>query len=256
MARAHIRREVRNSAGALLTNLDVRVLQPGTTTLYAGTLYTSDAGVGTLANPFVSADGVIDFYIEDSDRVRLGVQYGPDPEFFFDDVDVLEVNAGGAPYAAELRSWGGNPQGFFNANGNGQNGYQIIMEFPDAGDVQGTPTWTYASSFNEGGFTITEAGVYVSRLFVYYRDLTFGCASFLFFNCIWDDRDPANGIGDLVRGYDPTFAGDYGQVGTLDMPPTFMNVGDYIGGQANTRGNFGANKPTISYAELFLARVG
>jgi hypothetical protein len=102
MARAHLYKPIQDTEGRLRLNAVVRVLQPGTTTPYTSPLYAADSGSSTVSNPFTATSGIIDFYIEDSVRVRLGITVGAEPEFFVEDVDVLEVVAAGVSAAEDV----------------------------------------------------------------------------------------------------------------------------------------------------------
>lgn len=90
MTRAHISKPILDSAGNVRAGASVRVLQPGITTAYAGILYAANQGSATRTNPFIATNGVVDFYLDTPDRVRLGVTVGMEAEVFFEDVDVLE----------------------------------------------------------------------------------------------------------------------------------------------------------------------
>lgn len=87
--RAHLYRPVQDTSGDVQSNVAVRVLQPGTTTPIADTMYVASTGGTTRSNPYTYTDGVISFYLDTPQRVRLGVTVGAAPEVFFEDVDVL-----------------------------------------------------------------------------------------------------------------------------------------------------------------------
>ena len=70
--RAHVRQVLQNPDGSVLTGASVRVLQDGSLTLISGTLWTTDSGSGSLTNPFTCTDGVVEFYLDTPQRVRLG----------------------------------------------------------------------------------------------------------------------------------------------------------------------------------------
>jgi hypothetical protein len=95
MTRAHLYRPVVDNQGNVLPNAIVRVLQPGTTTPISDTMYVDDTSGVTRSNPHTYADGVIDFYVEDAQRVRLGIKIGSGTEVFYEDVDILEPATGG-----------------------------------------------------------------------------------------------------------------------------------------------------------------
>lgn len=112
MPRAHLYRTITDIAGNLRGGATVRVLYPGTTTLMTEPIYPADSGSDTLPNPFSSSTGVIDFYLEEPRRVRLGIKFPNESERFFNDVDVmLPFDEGapihGHPYASETHTHGG-----------------------------------------------------------------------------------------------------------------------------------------------------
>lgn len=91
--RAHYTRPVTDEAGNLLPNVQVTVFQPGTTTLITDVLYTTDAGSGVLTNPWVASNGIIDFYLDTPQRVRVGTIQGGLAIQYAEDVDVLAAGA-------------------------------------------------------------------------------------------------------------------------------------------------------------------
>lgn len=70
--RAHVYRVLGNPDGSVMTGAVVRVLQNATLSLLTDTLYTTDQGSEVLANPFTCVDGVVEFYLDIPNRVRLG----------------------------------------------------------------------------------------------------------------------------------------------------------------------------------------
>lgn len=88
--RAHFTKPIVDDQGNLLPGISVRVLEPGTTTPISDTLWADSSSSNRLNNPTQFPTGVIDFYLDNPKRVRLGVTYGALNEVFFDDVDVLE----------------------------------------------------------------------------------------------------------------------------------------------------------------------
>ena len=82
MPRAHVYRVLQNADGSVLTGASVRVLADGASTNLADTLYTSDAGSSALMNPWTSTDGKIDFYLDNPQRIQIGVTPPGSGEFF------------------------------------------------------------------------------------------------------------------------------------------------------------------------------
>lgn len=94
--RAHFTRPVTDEQGDLLPNVQVSLFQPGTTTLIGQTVYSTDTGNNVLTNPYVSSTGVIDIYLDQPTRVRIGVVQGNLPMQFYEDVDVLAAGSDSA----------------------------------------------------------------------------------------------------------------------------------------------------------------
>jgi hypothetical protein len=82
VARAHLYKVLQNGNGSVMLGATVRVLQKNSTTPLTDTLYTSESGTGTLANPFISSDGRIEFYLNEPRRIRLGITPAGGSEFF------------------------------------------------------------------------------------------------------------------------------------------------------------------------------
>jgi hypothetical protein len=91
--RAHFTRPVTDEQGDLLPNVQVTVFEPGTTTPISQVIYSSATGNNILTNPFVSATGVIDIYLDQPARVRFGIVHGGLPMQFYEDVDVLAAGS-------------------------------------------------------------------------------------------------------------------------------------------------------------------
>lgn len=90
MPRAHFTQPIVDSSGNLLTGATVRVLQPGTTTPVSSALYTSGSGGAVRAQPWTVSSGVVDFYMNAAQTVRLGVTRSG-VETFIEDLDVGAV---------------------------------------------------------------------------------------------------------------------------------------------------------------------
>jgi hypothetical protein len=87
--RAHIYRTIADTHGEVSPTATVKFYLPGTTTLIPDTLYTSDSGSGTFTNPFTSTNGTISVYLNNPQRVRIGIQLPSQSEQYIEDVDVL-----------------------------------------------------------------------------------------------------------------------------------------------------------------------
>ena len=88
MARSHFYRPLQDNHGDLVTDASVRVLQPGTTTLITDTMWDSVTGGTALPNPFSPTTGIVDFYMDTAQTVKLGITSGVQPEVFIDNIDV------------------------------------------------------------------------------------------------------------------------------------------------------------------------
>lgn len=93
MSRVHYRSPIQDESGNLLTGSSVRVMVADTTEQITDALYTDDVeGAETLTNPWVTEDGIIDFYLDRPRYVRIGVTPpGAAEEIFFEDVEVGNV---------------------------------------------------------------------------------------------------------------------------------------------------------------------
>lgn len=98
MARAHLYQPIVTTAGDLVYPINVRILNAGTGTLLTNpdgtpaTIYSGPSGGSAYVNGPPSYitfnDGIIDFYLDRPQRVRLGITPSGQNEFFLDDVDV------------------------------------------------------------------------------------------------------------------------------------------------------------------------
>jgi hypothetical protein len=91
--RAHYTRPVTDEAGNLLPNVQVTIYQPATTTPISSVVYSTDTGNNILSNPWVASSGVIDFYLDNPQRVRIGTVQGGLAVQYAEDVDVLAAGA-------------------------------------------------------------------------------------------------------------------------------------------------------------------
>jgi hypothetical protein len=91
MARSHLFRPVQDSEGNLVPNTKVTSYEHGTTQVLAQKLYTSPRGSTVLANPFTTSSGVIDFYLDSPQSVKIGMLVAgrAGGEQYVDDIDVL-----------------------------------------------------------------------------------------------------------------------------------------------------------------------
>ncbi|MFF7198196.1 hypothetical protein ACFZAM_31370 [Streptomyces sp. NPDC008079] len=89
--RAHFSRTVTDGAGNVVEQqMSVRVLVPGTVAPIGSILYADGTSGTTLTNPWtVVTGGRVNFYLDQPQRVRLGITVTGGLEEFVDDVDVL-----------------------------------------------------------------------------------------------------------------------------------------------------------------------
>ena len=156
MTRAHISKPILDAAGNVRSGASVRVLQPGTTTPLTGPLFAADMGSSTVTNPFIAANGVVDFYLDTPQRVRIGVTVGQEGEVFFEDVDVPE------PAAADSGGGGGaGVKNFYvfdqNSSFSDINGQTIALR------PSNTALNTFTQNTDPTVFTYTDDGVGFSR---------------------------------------------------------------------------------------------
>lgn len=74
MARAHLYRPVTDSEGNIVPNTQVTIYEAGTSQLLMQTLYAQPAGIETISNPYTTSDGVVEFYLERPQAVRVGLR--------------------------------------------------------------------------------------------------------------------------------------------------------------------------------------
>lgn len=87
--RAHFQSTIVDNQGNVLTGASVRLCNPGSTDLISASFYLSGDGPTPSSNPFASTDGSLSVYADTPIRVRIGVSVGANPEFFYEDVDLL-----------------------------------------------------------------------------------------------------------------------------------------------------------------------
>lgn len=92
--RAHFYSPIIGLDGKVVPGTEVAVYIAGTGQLLGQPLYVSDIGNDTeLANPFTSNTGVIDFYLDTPQRVKIGLRHGTGAQTTIDNVDVLPPSA-------------------------------------------------------------------------------------------------------------------------------------------------------------------
>lgn len=103
--RAHFYRPATDGAGNLLPNVQVTLYEVGSTTPITGVVYANDTATPTvLENPWVSSTGLVDFYLDTPQRVRIMLVQGTLPPSYFEDVDVLAAGSDSPHLGAGLQS--------------------------------------------------------------------------------------------------------------------------------------------------------
>lgn len=88
MAREHLYMLIVDREGNLQEGAEVRLLQPHTLNLIAVPIYEADVGNNVIGNPFEIDSGIIDIYVDNPIRVRIGVRIGSSAEQFIEDIDI------------------------------------------------------------------------------------------------------------------------------------------------------------------------
>lgn len=88
MARARLYLPVVTTTGDLIPNVLIEILDPGSTSRIAETIYSGPTGPSAYTQPFIVADGKLSIYLDQPRRVRVGVTPSGQAEFYVDDLDV------------------------------------------------------------------------------------------------------------------------------------------------------------------------
>lgn len=88
MPRAHLNKSIIRKTSGLPADGSCRVYEPGTTTDIAQTIFVGDTGATPRANPFTFTAGVLDFYLDTPQRVKLVVTPSGGSAQTFEDIDV------------------------------------------------------------------------------------------------------------------------------------------------------------------------
>lgn len=89
MPRAHFTKAVIRRVSGTPAEGSVGVFVNGSSTPYPAPLFVDDTSATTLANPLPFVNGVIEFYLDTADRVRLVITPSGATAQTFDNVDVL-----------------------------------------------------------------------------------------------------------------------------------------------------------------------
>lgn len=86
--RAHLYKPVVDTAGNVVPNINVALLQPGTETSITEQVYTGPTGTNTFGSTFDCPSGIIEIYLAAPKRIRVKVTVGSAPPVYFENVDV------------------------------------------------------------------------------------------------------------------------------------------------------------------------
>lgn len=88
MTREHFQRPVQDEEGNLLPGTSIRLLDPGTTSAITDDIYLNGTTADVRTNPWITNDGLIDFYLPKARIVRIGITPPGDVEHFVEDMEV------------------------------------------------------------------------------------------------------------------------------------------------------------------------
>jgi hypothetical protein len=86
---AHFYRPAQDNQGNILPNVQVTLYDPGTSNLITDTVWKDNAGITALTNPFISSNGIIDFYLLNPRRLDIVLVQGTNASTTLHDQDVL-----------------------------------------------------------------------------------------------------------------------------------------------------------------------
>jgi hypothetical protein len=84
-----------DSGGNAQANASVRILQPGTTTPIADPFFADDTTITALPNPFITASGLVDIYIDTPQRVDIGITPVGAAEQIISNIDIGSIGGSG-----------------------------------------------------------------------------------------------------------------------------------------------------------------
>jgi hypothetical protein len=134
MPRAHLYMVAQDPAGNALENATVRILQPGTVNPIASPIYATDTDTSAMSNPFTTASGVIDFYIDTAQRVRIGVTPVSAVERFIEDIDIGSTGGSGGGDSDHVGSGSGSTKVGLDATSDGPNSLALAQQANASGD--------------------------------------------------------------------------------------------------------------------------
>lgn len=133
MPRVHFYAVAQDSAGNAQENAVIRILQPGTENPVASPIYATDTDVSAMANPFTTASGLISFYMDTPQRVRIGITPVSAAERFIEDMDVGGTSGGGGD-SDHVGGGSGSTKVGLDATSDGANSVAVAQQATASGD--------------------------------------------------------------------------------------------------------------------------
>lgn len=153
MTRSHLYGVATDIEGKAQENASIRVLQPGTTTLIADPIYSTDTTVVSLGNPFITPSGQISIYLDTPQRVRLGISPVGASERFIEDIDV-GLTTGGTGDSDHIGAGTGSTKVGLGATSIGVNSVSLGQLATASGDGATAAGYTAAAA----GLNATSVG--------------------------------------------------------------------------------------------------
>jgi hypothetical protein len=125
MSRAHIMKVLQNPDGSVMTGASVRVLADGASVDLPDPLYTTDAGSSTVSNPFTSTDGRVEFYLDNPQRLQIGITPAGGTESFIT-ADAMPDAANAVVADVHLSLGTPAPNSYPHVNSSGQIEYVAV----------------------------------------------------------------------------------------------------------------------------------
>lgn len=133
MPRAHLYAVAQDAQGNAQENASVRILQPGTENPIADPIYATDTDVAAMPNPFVTVTGLISVYMDNPQRVRIGITPVSAAERFIEDIDVGGSGGGGGD-SDHVGGGSGSTKIGLDATSDGANSLAIAQQAAAGGD--------------------------------------------------------------------------------------------------------------------------
>ena len=149
--RAHLYKPVVDTAGNVVPNINVALLQPGTETSITEQVYTGPTGSNTFGSTFDVPDGIIKIYLAAPKRVRIKVTPVGGAPVYFEDIDVA------APDATDALTLQGHPASYFYSPDNPQPDNDPAGSSGLSTNADRYSRRTYATSYKNSSPSVTVA---------------------------------------------------------------------------------------------------